>query len=379
MSFLLKSFRSKTRPARSDTTSSILIEEETEIPFNLLVIDYDSKNWHEIFQNTRTHTGQRIRIEKAEWSNIVVTADDFSRPVVNIKPNRNPVLHSTDNQGRTIEPDYVLVRQLVRGLTAHEDYTNALYGLLLNNTPAVNSLHAIHMCLEKPVVYAALNTVKRKVGKEAFPLISLNYYSNQTAMLFTPPYPIVVKVGHAEAGYGKMKFDDHLQFYDFRSVLALHHDYVTAERYVDNREYDIRVQKIGSHLRAFHRKSTNWKGNVGTSILEEVEVTETYKIWASESSKLFGGMDILTVDAIHCTDGTDHILEVNDTASGFAPKCEKEDMNFVKELVLQKIAETYPVVMHEDISTAPDFSTQDSTVSSVLTVDSPKSGDKKTK
>jgi len=41
-------------------------------------------------------------------------------------------------------------------------------------------------------------------------------------------FPLVVKVGYAEAGYGKMKFDSSEQLNDFRSCLALHKDYVTA-------------------------------------------------------------------------------------------------------------------------------------------------------
>ena len=78
-------------------------------------------------------------------------------------------------------------------------------------------------------------------------------------------------------------------------VIALHKDYVTLERYIENREYDIRVQKIGKHLRAYKRVNPYWKGNVGTSQLEEIEVTPTFAKWAKECGKLFGGMDILTV------------------------------------------------------------------------------------
>jgi len=48
-------------------------------------------------------------------------------------------------------------------------------------------------------------------------------------------------------------------------------------------------------------------------------------------------MDILSVDAIHCTDGKDHILEINDTASGFAPFNERQDMEHVCELVISKM------------------------------------------
>lgn len=78
-------------------------------------------------------------------------------------------------------------------------------------------------------------------------------------------------------------------------MVALHKDYVTLERLIEDREYDIRVQKVGTHLRAYKRMNSNWKGNVGTCVLEEVEVTDTFREWAEECGKLFGGMDILTV------------------------------------------------------------------------------------
>lgn len=92
-------------------------------------------------------------------------------------------------------------------------------------------------------------------------------------------------------------------FSDFKGVLALHKDYVTAEPFIPDRECDLRIQKIGDHYRVYKRVSSNWKGNVGSSVIEEIPVTDTYKMWAEECGKLFGGMDILTVDAIRTKDG----------------------------------------------------------------------------
>jgi hypothetical protein len=114
-------------------------------------------------------------------------------------------------------------------------------------------------------------------------------------------------------------------------VLALHKDYATAEPFIPGRAYDLRIQKIGTHYRVYKRQSSNWKGNVGNSIIEEIAVTDRYKVhlgttlfthlyyiapttdfvcslgpvqmWADEASKMFGGLDILTVDAIHTTEG----------------------------------------------------------------------------
>jgi synapsin len=124
------------------------------------------------------------------------------------------------------------------------------------------------------------------------------------AMMFTPEFPIVVKVGYAQAGYGKMLFKSSEEgFSDFKGVLALHKDYVTAEPFIPDRECDIRIQKIGDHYRVYKRISSNWKGNVGSSIIEEIEVSDQHRFWAEECGKLFGGMDILTVDTIRTKDG----------------------------------------------------------------------------
>jgi len=193
------------------------------------------------------------------------------------------------------------------------------------------------MCLERPVVYSNLNRLRKELGDQMFPLIPLTYYSHAQALRFTPEIPFVVKIGSVEAGYGKMKINSTEQLDDFRSCLSMHSDYVTAEKYVEKREYDIRVQKIGDHLRAYKRVGNNWKTNVGPSVLDEIEVTEQFKRWADNAGKLFGGLDILSVDAIHCSDGRDYILEINDTATGLAPNNEKTDMEFIADLVMQKL------------------------------------------
>ncbi|KAL6065654.1 Asparaginyl-tRNA synthetase, cytoplasmic (Asparagine--tRNA ligase) (AsnRS) [Balamuthia mandrillaris] len=222
-----------------------------------------------------------------------------------------------------------------------EDDLPPEFKLFLPASTGAASSDSIHNALERPVVYRALQSLQKKLGAERFPLVPMSYYSHHSAMRFTPEFPLVAKVGSAEAGYGKMRFLKQEDLEDFRSVLALHNDYVTLERFVEDRLYDIRVQKIGDHYRAYKRENANWKGNVGTCLLEEIEVTEKFREWAEECGKLFGGMDILTVDAIHTADGKDWILEINDTASGFAPCSLEEDMAVTRQLVLQRLQEAY--------------------------------------
>merc|ERR1711933_415493 len=87
---------------------------------------------------------------------------------------------------------------------------------------------------------------------------------------------------------------------DFRSVLEMMLDqHCTVEPFVEG-EADLRIQKIGSHYRAFRRQSVcgQWKTNTGTSVMEEEELQDRWRAWVDAAAELFGGLDILTVDAI---------------------------------------------------------------------------------
>jgi len=53
---------------------------------------------------------------------------------------------------RSFRPDFVLIRQSVRGIGPKEDYRNILLGLQFGNVPCVNSLTSIYNFAEKPWV-----------------------------------------------------------------------------------------------------------------------------------------------------------------------------------------------------------------------------------
>ena len=76
----------------------------------------------------------------------------------------------------------------------------------------------------------------------------------------------------------KIKIENQTVFEDSRSLVALNSDYCTTEGFFP-KEYDLRIQKIGEHYRAYKRQSNNWKTNVGSSILTEIEMNETFKFW----------------------------------------------------------------------------------------------------
>ena len=81
-----------------------------------------------------------------------------------------------------------------------------------------------------------------------------------------------------------------------------------------------------------------WKTNTGTSILEIVEVSAVHERWVEAAATLFGGLDILTVDAIRDSKtGKDFILEVNGTSSGLAPEFADEDNLHIRDLLIAKL------------------------------------------
>ena len=72
-----------------------------------------------------------------------------------------------------------------------------------------------------------------------------------------------------------------------------------------------------------------------------IELTEKYKLWADECSKLFGGLDILAVDALHGTDGKDYIIELNDTAIGILTDHWEDDTKELISLVISRMNNIY--------------------------------------
>jgi len=205
----------------------------------------------------------------------------------------------------------------------------------------VNSLESEYMMLERPIMFAGLLNIRNRLGFKKFPLIDQSLYGAAGEMRFTPEYPIVVKVGHVHAGYGKMKLENSKQFDDLRSIVAMHNDYCTAEQFLQG-DYDLRIQKIGDRCRVYtrHGISGGWKTNVGSALLEEIPITTEYKSWVDEAAKLFGGLDMFALDAIHTLDGKEYLLELNGSSIGLGPDREEDDNAIICDLVLRKLLST---------------------------------------
>ncbi|VDP97646.1 unnamed protein product [Trichobilharzia regenti] len=126
-----------------------------------------------------------------------------------------------------------------------------------------------------------------------------------------PAFPVIVKVGHGHRGEGKVKADTPFIYQDLVGLMISGQTYATTEPFVDA-NCDLHVQKIGTNYKAFMRKaiSGNWKSNTGSALLEKVPMNDKFKLWIDEVSRLFGGLDICSIDALQSKSGEYYIYEV---------------------------------------------------------------------
>ena len=386
----------------------------------ILVIQQDDYDWPAIIaEAVKAHSvGGRLpsfRVVQSAWPDIDIGAVEnyqfhsdplfaglakkFTRFPVLVKRqwrNGKPIPASGNPKDAaldrpiTIFPHFVLIRNEFE--TPDRSHRHQLLALAFADALSTNAIQSILMLADKPVSQGALHRLRNTkfVNRpDEFPLLPQMYAAQHSSFFYGGQFPAVVKFGSAHAGFGKLRVKDHHDMEDIKTLLPLtKQSYCTAEPFIEAIG-DLRLQKIGSHHRAFFRHSMcgAWKTNTQSSLLHEIPVTPLMIEWLEACSGMFGRdprnrMSILTIDAVveaptaesdpvgyaalealssaaddeSAAGGSNafapellgqvaslkrsHILEVNGTSSGLAPATAKSDNLAIAELVLDYLADT---------------------------------------
>ncbi|UJR10521.1 hypothetical protein I4U23_014724 [Adineta vaga] len=297
----------------------------------LFIIDEHYVDWKKYFKDRKLFADYDIRIEQATFNEIGLSAHSNGGISIGINTFRSgiPVI-------RSFHPDFVLVRQYVKDVDVN--WINIILGMQYGAVPSINSMRALYNFQDRPWIYAELCQIQRRLGAEKFPLISQTYYPNHRKMFISPPYPSVIKIGHAHQGLGKILIKNTYDYHEITGIIEISQCYSTIEPYIPGR-CDIYLQKIGQHYKALRRTSlsNNWKANIGSCIIEKIPLTERYRLWLDEVSQIFGGLDLCAIELIQTNDGKEYIIQINDCTMQLIGENQEEDYRMIADLIVHKM------------------------------------------
>eukprot|EP01048_Picozoa_sp_COSAG05_P007334 COSAG05_NODE_514_length_9082_cov_6.915730_6_plen_654_part_00 len=319
----------------------------------VLVIDSISGiNWNRAFKQQKTRDGRLIRAVHSSWHliNVASTSHFGGYAICDVLTSEE----STSTLTR-IMPECVLVRDSCKSVHG-EDHSHQLLGFMHAGVPCVNSAQALLQCIERPIIYAALLGIRNqqgvnKDGSFKFPLIQQDYFANESPSPISNVgrYPLMTKLSTVHRGFGKFRCRDAETFTDLSSMISLSRDYYTTEPLLEGIRAEIQILQLGKQVRAYRKSRADgqtfrtWDA-WGSVHYDDIKMESRWSSWASEVSKLFGGLDMFSLSVLVDAAGEEFIIGIHTTDYSLADQHINQDATAMTRLVAEKVAERQSLV-----------------------------------